>query len=560
MSTIFWKKSFPLCFSISKCLPTTQSSPNDRDNTQTTSSSSSSSMPIKAFNSSVYEIFAASSNSDDFFSSSDELCDSEILPPAPAFDLATVYASPRFFFSSPGQSNSIIESSTITSDHASKPLRPVATAKRNTTATQFAGGVEVPKYSVDPFVDFRRSMQEMMEARDVLVDGRTDLEYLHELLLCFLALNPKETHKFIISAFTDIVVTLLSAPDKGRRHREIKIRRRHSGCVRRLSMIWFSKNQRTVKRGGAAAGTRKTARTTRGSQKAQNQPVLEVPEEPVRVEEIPVAPVEEKEDVKAEESIITQEKSSPAVEKNPVPVVQKDSDHKSELKLEPNGLRTMNMQVHENGVVKVVWVPPEYGDAVACVCVDGTVSLWEEVVEGIICVLYMWWKLLDFAELKRSSISFFDIEKHETAVSRWSRARTRAAKVGKGLSKDEKARKLALQHWLEAIDPRHRYGHNLQFYYTKWLHCESGQPFFYWLDIGDGKEVNLERCPRPKLHQQCIKYLGPVSSIFPHDPSFMPINSRKRDLLQAYVFHGSQHFTGNGESYGSQHFTGNGES
>ncbi|KAF4380865.1 hypothetical protein G4B88_010795 [Cannabis sativa] len=97
---------------------------------------------------------------------------------------------------------------------------------------------------------------------------------------------------------------------------------------------------RTVKRGGAAAGTRKTARTTRGSQKAQNQPVLEVPEEPVRVEEIPVAPVEEKEDVKAEESIITQEKSSPAVEKNPVPVVQKDSDHKSELKLEPNGLRS----------------------------------------------------------------------------------------------------------------------------------------------------------------------------------------------------------------------------
>ncbi|KAF4351668.1 hypothetical protein F8388_024501 [Cannabis sativa] len=91
-----------------------------------------------------------------------------------------------------------------------------------------------------------------------------------------------------------------------------------------------------------------------------------------------------------------------------------------------------------------------------------------------------WWKLLDFAELKRSSISFFDIEKHETAVSRWSRARTRAAKVGKGLSKDEKARKLALQHWLEAIDPRHRYGHNLQFYYAKWLHCESGQPFFYW--------------------------------------------------------------------------------
>ncbi|KAJ0027687.1 hypothetical protein Pint_36313 [Pistacia integerrima] len=95
-----------------------------------------------------------------------------------------------------------------------------------------------------------------------------------------------------------------------------------------------------------------------------------------------------------------------------------------------------------------------------------------------------WWKVLDFAELNR---------------------------VGKGLSKDEKARKLALQHWLEAIDPRHRYGHNLQFYYRTWLHCQSKQPFFYWLDIGEGREVNLlERCPRSKLQQQCIKYLGPT--------------------------------------------------
>lgn len=120
-----------------------------------------------------------------------------------------------------------------------------------------------------------------------------------------------------------------------------------------------------------------------------------------------------------------------------------------------------------------------------------------------------WWKLLDFAELKRSS--FFDIEKHETAVSRWSRARIRAAKVGKGLSKDDKAQKLALQHWLEAIDPRHRYGHNLHFYYVAWLRCDSRQPFFYWLDIGDGREMNLvDKCPRSRLQHQCIKYLGPI--------------------------------------------------
>ncbi|KAJ6743412.1 IQ DOMAIN-CONTAINING PROTEIN IQM3 [Salix viminalis] len=121
----------------------------------------------------------------------------------------------------------------------------------------------------------------------------------------------------------------------------------------------------------------------------------------------------------------------------------------------------------------------------------------------------LWWQALDFATLKRSSVSFFSIEKHETAMSKWARAKTRVAKLGKGLSKDEKAQKLALQHWLEAIDPRHRYGHNLHFYYDIWSSSKSTEPFFYWLDIGDGKEVNLENCPRSKLQRQCIQYLGP---------------------------------------------------
>ncbi|KAG4113331.1 hypothetical protein ERO13_D13G216700v2 [Gossypium hirsutum] len=133
-----------------------------------------------------------------------------------------------------------------------------------------------------------------------------------------------------------------------------------------------------------------------------------------------------------------------------------------------------------------------------------------KLADCAVLVEQTWWKLLDFAELKRSSISFFDIGKHETAISRWSRARTRAAKVGKGLSKNEKAQKLALQHWLEAIDPRHRYGHNLHFYYHQWLHSQSKEPFFYWLDIGEGKEVNIEKCPRSKLLLQCIKYLSPI--------------------------------------------------
>ncbi|XP_062117558.1 IQ domain-containing protein IQM3 isoform X2 [Humulus lupulus] len=121
----------------------------------------------------------------------------------------------------------------------------------------------------------------------------------------------------------------------------------------------------------------------------------------------------------------------------------------------------------------------------------------------------LWWQALDYVRLNHSTISFFNFAKPETATERWNRVSLNASKVGKGLSKDAKAQKLAFQHWIEAIDPRHRYGHSLHLYYKEWCKTDAGQPFFYWLDIGDGKEIDLEKCPRSKLRQQCIKYLGP---------------------------------------------------
>ncbi|KAL2345203.1 hypothetical protein Fmac_006488 [Flemingia macrophylla] len=119
----------------------------------------------------------------------------------------------------------------------------------------------------------------------------------------------------------------------------------------------------------------------------------------------------------------------------------------------------------------------------------------------------LWWQAIDYVRLNHSTISFFNLP--ETAASRWTRVKLNAAKVGKGLSKDAKAQKLAFQHWIEAIDPRHRYGHNLQHYYKEWCKTDAGQPFFYWLDLGNGKNLDLEQCPRSKLQKQCIKYLGP---------------------------------------------------
>ncbi|KAG5219256.1 ovate family protein [Salix suchowensis] len=195
MPAIFWKN-------ILKCLPTLTPSSHpltselqecgDPLPSSTTLVSPATPIIIKNFNS-LYDLSSAptskslstpSTNSSSSYSDSDTESN---------LDFATILASRRFFFSSPGRSNSIIES-------LPEPQTPVS------------GGVAVKKYSPDPYTDFKNSMQEMIEARE-LRDVRANWDYLHELLSCYLELNPKHTHKFIISAFADIVVCLLSSPE-----------------------------------------------------------------------------------------------------------------------------------------------------------------------------------------------------------------------------------------------------------------------------------------------------------------------------------------------------------
>lgn len=159
MSNLFWK-NLHLCFSSAPQSKQTHTDPT-----------------IKNFNT-LYDI-----SKDDHHSS----------PP----DFATVFASQRFFFSSPGRSNSIIDSTSSSSSSLSS----------DTTTVPLEGGVAVNKYSPDPYRDFRASMVEMIEAKN-LKDVINDWDLLHELLFCYLSLNPKHTHNYIIRAFADILVSL----------------------------------------------------------------------------------------------------------------------------------------------------------------------------------------------------------------------------------------------------------------------------------------------------------------------------------------------------------------
>ncbi|XP_021291421.1 transcription repressor OFP12-like [Herrania umbratica] len=224
MSNIFWK-NFHLCFTklksehASSILPP---SPTKHDET-----TSSRTLLLKNFNS-LYDMSSSASTSkslmtpstDADFLSSDSDSDAESPP-----DFATVFASQRFFFSSPGRSNSIVEST---------DTRPEAESSTETPTLD--GGVAVKKYSPDPYKDFRFSMQEMIEARN-LTDVKEDWEFLHELLLCYLILNPKNTHKFIVSAFADIVISLLSSSPDSDSHPRPENHRRHVGCKRTKKLM-----------------------------------------------------------------------------------------------------------------------------------------------------------------------------------------------------------------------------------------------------------------------------------------------------------------------------------
>ncbi|KAK6944088.1 Ovate protein family, C-terminal [Dillenia turbinata] len=67
----------------------------------------------------------------------------------------------------------------------------------------FKESVIMSMESIDPYVDFRASMQEMVEAH-----GLKDWECLEELLSWYLKVNGKKNHEYIVGAFVDLLIDL----------------------------------------------------------------------------------------------------------------------------------------------------------------------------------------------------------------------------------------------------------------------------------------------------------------------------------------------------------------
>ncbi|KAG7946340.1 hypothetical protein I3843_14G035700 [Carya illinoinensis] len=70
----------------------------------------------------------------------------------------------------------------------------------------FKESVVLAMESEDPYLDFRRSMEEMVECH-----GLKDWECLEELLGWYLKMNGKKNHGFIVGAFVDLLFGLAAA-------------------------------------------------------------------------------------------------------------------------------------------------------------------------------------------------------------------------------------------------------------------------------------------------------------------------------------------------------------
>lgn len=150
-----------------------------------------------------------------------------VLLESPRFDVVPpldLCGSHRFFFA-PGLSSSLIEearisltSSTTSSERADAATGSSSSSTGTTVNDQLAKDatadvalpddcIAVLTYSPSPQEDFRRSMHEMVEAR-LRHREMVDWNFMEELLFSYLNLNDKKSHKYILSAFVDLVVVL----------------------------------------------------------------------------------------------------------------------------------------------------------------------------------------------------------------------------------------------------------------------------------------------------------------------------------------------------------------
>lgn len=125
------------------------------------------------------------------------------------------------FFVKPGNSGSILMEDSVstltnTSDEGessnSNSSSPVANHNQDHHRELPDNCVALLRYSLTPYNDFRRSMQDVVESKYGNINNKNnnhiDWDFMEDLLFCYLNLNEKKSHKFILSAFVDLITLM----------------------------------------------------------------------------------------------------------------------------------------------------------------------------------------------------------------------------------------------------------------------------------------------------------------------------------------------------------------
>ncbi|KAK8496799.1 hypothetical protein V6N13_126168 [Hibiscus sabdariffa] len=107
--------------------------------------------------------------------------------------------SDRLFFQPGGETSSIMEEATKSTDEEDDD------DDDDIGGLPFKESVALSMESRDPYVDFRESMEEMVEAQ-----GLKDWEGLEQLLFWYLRANGECNHGYIVAAFVDLLVARLA--------------------------------------------------------------------------------------------------------------------------------------------------------------------------------------------------------------------------------------------------------------------------------------------------------------------------------------------------------------
>jgi hypothetical protein len=74
--------------------------------------------------------------------------------------------------------------------------------------------------------------------------------------------------------------------------------------------------------------------------------------------------------------------------------------------------------------------------------------------------------------------------------------------------REQYSKMMGIEYFLEMVDTKHRYGSNLRRYHKEWMSSDTSENFFYWLDHGAGKDLDLEDRPRKRLDTEQVRYLS----------------------------------------------------